>query len=425
MAKKYNYTKNGIQYFRKTKTIGHDKNGKAIKKEFYGDGEKDCLKKIEEYMNFIKKGVPENFFTVTIEQLMYTWLFEVLITSKKVASASFEKHETNYRLYIKDSQIGFLTVYDIVSMPIQLYYNTAYKDGIKIKLDNKVEIKKLTSNKIFDINKTLRKFFNWAISQHYLQENPCSLNIIEIPGDADGEEDEEEEGSNIQAFSDKEVKTILKNTNYEVGKDNTFNVSVHFDFITGVRKGELLGVKKKFVDLKKCTLKVRNTLGLVKVFETPQKFTRVLKLKRLKSPSSIRTVSFPKYFAEVLKLYFEEQEKKWKDNGLEFNDESLIFTTSTCKPIDNTNFSRAWKRFLTRIKIEYKKIHSIRDTYATLLIRKGAKIHDVKKLLGHSSITITEKYYIFVFPEDLEATAGLLNFLCHYTNLDIKKENIA
>lgn len=35
MAKKYNCTKNGKQYFRKTKTVGYDFNGKPIKKEFY------------------------------------------------------------------------------------------------------------------------------------------------------------------------------------------------------------------------------------------------------------------------------------------------------------------------------------------------------------------------------------------------------
>lgn len=415
MAKKYNYTKNGIQYFRKTKTIGRRADGTAIKKEFYGDGEKDCLAKVEEYMNFIKNGVPEDFFSVTLEQLMFTWLFDVLIHSISVASASFEKHETNYRLYIKDSQIGFLTIYDMVSLPIQRYYNAAYSEGIPVKNGNSEETtKKLSSAKIKDLNKTLRKFFNWAITQHYLKENPCSLNIIEIPGNADGEEDEDEEeleGNNIQAFCDSELNTIFKNIKYEKYRDNTFAVAVHLDFISGLRKGELLGVKKKFIDLEKCTIKVVNTLGRVKVFETATKYSRKLKLKRLKSKSSIRTINFPKYFKDILILYFNEQEKKYLKNGLKFDENSLLFTTDTCKPIDTNNFSRAWQRFLNRIHVNYKKIHSIRDTYATLLIRNGANIHDVKKLLGHSSITITEKYYIFVFPEDLEKTASLLDYL--------------
>lgn len=231
MAKKYNCTKNGVQYFRKTKTIGHDINGKPIKKEFYGDGEKDCLNKIKEYMNFLKNGIPDDFFSTTIEQLMHIWLFNVLISSKNVASASFEKHETNYRLYIKDSDIGFLTVYDIVSMPIQIYYNKLFNEGIpqkdnegKFKKDKngKIILKKLSSDKIYDINKTLRKFFNWTITQHYIQQNPCSLNIIEIPGNADGDEEELEEGDNIQAFSDNEVNIILESLKYQERKRQHF-----------------------------------------------------------------------------------------------------------------------------------------------------------------------------------------------------------
>lgn len=426
MAKKYNCTKNGVQYFRKTKTIGHRADGSPIKKEFYGDGEKDCNNKIEEYMSFIKNGVPADFFSVTIEQLMHTWLFDVLLTSINQGSASFEKNETNYRLYVKCSDIGFLTVYDIVSMPIQLYYNKLYKEGIikrnkegQIQKDKEGNIitKKLTSDKIFDINKTLRKFFNWAITQHYLKDNPCSLDVIEIPGNADGEEDEEgDEGNDIQAFSDSEIKIILDNLKYVEGKNNTFNVATYFDFVTGLRKGELTALKKKFVDLKRCTVKVRNTLRTVKVYENSEKFNRSLKLKKPKSTSSIRTVNFPKFFANILELYFIEQEKKWKSNGLEFNEESLIFTTDTCKPLDARNFARSWERFLNRIKVSYKKPHSIRDTYATTLIRRGALIHNVKKLLGHSSIIITEKYYIFVFPEDLEDTASLLNDFSNISN---------
>ena len=66
---------------------------------------------------------------------------------------------------------------------------------------------------------------------------------------------------------------------------------------------------------------------------------------------------------------------------------------------------------LKKLNITYKKFHSIRDTYATKLIRLGANITTVKELLGHSSIQITEKYYIFVFPEDRSETANLLNTL--------------
>lgn len=410
MAKKYNCEKNGIPYFRKTKTIGHDINGNPVKKEFYGDGEKDCDEKIKEYMQELEKGINMDTQKLTVEVAMYQWLFDVLLPSNDIKSSSFEKHEANYRNYIKGSKIGCIHILNAVPRPFQLYYNDLYKNGTNI-LDLKTEKMKhidVSSNKILDINKTLRAFFNYCIEQKYTSENPCTLKKIKIPGNADGLEDESElEGEDIQAFNDSELKIIKENCKYIKGKDNTFNVMVFFSLITGLRSGELRAVKRKFVS--KFLVKVRNTLKNVKVFDSSTNYHRELRLIKPKSKTSIRNVDFPENFWIILEDYFKEQEEKWKRNGLEFNDDSLIFTTESCKPIDNKNFTRAWGRFLNRIGIDYKKPHAMRDTYATNLISKGAKIHTVKDLLGHSSITITEKYYIYVFPENKSETANLLN----------------
>lgn len=413
MAKNYNCEINGIKYHRKTKTIGHDIDGKPIKKQFYGNGEKDSIRKIEEYTNKIRDGLNLDYEKTTVAQLMFEWLFSVLYVSREVKSSSFEKHEINYRLYIKNSEIGYLTVLDITSKAIQTYYKKLYENGIDYFDEKKKKIHRdVSSEKIFDINKTLRLFFTYCIENGYQKSNPCSLKKIKIPGNSDGDEiddDDDAWNEDIEVFNDEEIKLIKENIKYEDGKDNTFNVAIQLDLVTGLRKGELLGLKKKFVNLKLCKIKIRWTLKLVKIFTSSKEFHRELKLTEPKSKTSKRIVDFPKSLVPVLEKYFEEQEKKWKENGLEFNDDSLIFTTASCRPIDFSNFSRAWERFLNRIEVKFKKMHAIRDTFATFLIRRGAKIHSVKELLGHSSISITEKYYIFVFPEDKSETVNLLN----------------
>ena len=401
MAKKYNCTKNGIQYFRKTKTIGHKLDGTPIKKEFYGDGEKDCDKQIEEYMNKIKDGLKIDKDYITLEQLMREWLFDVMLPSKNVKSASFEKHECNYRHYIKDSEIGYLRISTITTKPIQLYYNKLYKNR---------EDKKISSEKIFDINKTLRLFFNYCVLEHYIKENPCSLTKIQIPGDADlAEDNEDSEEEEITPFCEEEVNKIIKNIKYQDNLENTFKVAVQLDLVTGLRKGELLALTKKDVNLDKCTLRIRKTLSLVKVFLDENNYYRELRLITPKTKTSIRTVHFPVNMKPILEKYFKEQELKHSKAGLEFNSDSLIFSTNTCKPIDPTNFSKAWQRFLKRIQLTHKKFHALRDTYAVSLVRRGAKILDVKELLGHSTIKTTEKYYLCAFPEDKTDAANLIN----------------
>lgn len=410
MAKKYNCTKNGINYFRKTKVIGHRSNGKPIIKEFYGDGEKDADKQIEEYMQKLKSGLNIEAESLTVEEGMHEWLFNVLLHSKNKKSASFEKHEGNYRNYIKGRKIGCIKVQNAVSYPFQKYYTEIYQKGIEY-IDTKTKKtihKEVSENKITDLNKTFRSFFSWCIKQKYTLDNPCSLENIDLPGNADGlEDDTDNEGSDIQAFNDNEVEIIKNSVIYKSGKNNTFNMLVQLDLVTGLRLGELLGLKKKF--LTKYIVKVRNTLKRVKVFESDTTWHNEVKLIRPKSNSSIREIPFPRLLWKNIDLYLEEQEEKWKENGLNFTDDSLLFTTEACKPINSANFNRAWKRFLKKINIDYKKPHSMRDTYATTLIHRGAKIHEVKELLGHSSIKITEKYYIFVFPDDKSKTVSLLN----------------
>ena len=190
MAKEYNCTKNGIPYYRKVKTIGHKSDGTPIKKEFYGDGKKDAERQVEEYMDKIKSGLNVNVANLTVEEGMHQWLFTVLIHSKNKKSATFEKHECNYRNYIKDRKIGYVKIQNAVSLPFQKYYNEIYEKGIDI-LDLKSNTRKhyeVSENKIFDLNKTLRSFFNYCIKEKYTSTNPCSLENIELPGNADGNE---------------------------------------------------------------------------------------------------------------------------------------------------------------------------------------------------------------------------------------------
>ena len=183
MAKKYNCTINGVQYFKKSKVIGHGISGKPIRKYFYGDGEKDADRQIEEFMNKLKSGLKIDVEALPVEQAMYQWLFDVHLHSKKIKSASFEKDECNYRNYIKCTAIGSLHVQNAVSLPFQRYYNELYTKGRRVYNEKTklFEYIKVSSNKIFDINKTLRAFFTYCIKEHYTLNNPCTLRNIEIP----------------------------------------------------------------------------------------------------------------------------------------------------------------------------------------------------------------------------------------------------
>ena len=394
MAVKTNYDKNGYKYYRLTKTIGHKIDGTPVKKEFLGKNKSEAEEKATKYINLIKKGLPFDFETITLDELMHSWLFNILYVSKNFKSSSFERYESIYRNYIKNSDISILPVYTLNSGIIQQYYNKLYDNG-------------KTTSQITNLNKLLRKFFNYCIDSDYLSKNPCLNRYITIPGNADEYCDNEDIENEISIFSDLEIKTILKDLDYK----NTLHIAILIASLTGLRMGEILALNNKNLDLENGIIKVKYTLSKTKVFDNKESSHWELKLQKPKTKSSIRQVNIPCNAINILKKYKEFQIQKYEKNNIKFNEDSLLFTTKLCKKIDKGNFRRAWRRFLKSKNIEYKRFHTLRHTFASMLFKNGATVLEVKELLGHSDSQTTEKIYIYVYPTSKQDSINKLNYL--------------
>lgn len=394
MAKKYNYVKNGIQYYRKTKTIGHDLNGNAIKKEFYGDGEKDCDNQIEEYMNNLKHGLPVNYEKVTLAMAMHSWLFDVLFHATDFKSASFEKHETNYRLYIKNSTIAILPIYNLVSLPIQQWYNSLYENGI-------------STNKVKDINKTLSTFFSYEITQNMLRYNPCTDKRIRIPGNSETDIESIDKDNTSLFLSDEEIGILTRNLDYS----NKLHVAIMLGLSHMLREGEILGLSRKYVDIENKNIKIRQILTKAKIFNKDGTYKRTLRISTPKSKTSIRTVPIAEDAIPVLKQHIKNQEKLFKENNKEWNEDSLLFLNSKLNLWDSKNFRVAWERFLNKIELPKYKFHILRHTGASLLFRQGARLEEVQEIMGHEDSEVTRKIYLHFHPDDKRDSINKLNYL--------------
>lgn len=69
--------------------------------------------------------------------------------------------------------------------------------------------------------------------------------------------------------------------------------------------------------------------------------------------------------------------------------------------------SRAWKRFLDRFNIDYKKFHALRHTYATKQFEGNTPLKTVSELLGHTDIYITANTYTHVLKEYKEKSMDI------------------
>ena len=194
-----------------------------------------------------------------------------------------------------------------------------------------------------------------------------------------------EDESKIETFSEEEISIILNNiTNPKL------KILVKFALGTGLREGEILALNKP--DIKNMETRVTKTLRNIKVFDDPDTYHYEFKITTPKTKKSIRKVPIPTELEKDLALLNKIRNEEKLKLGELYCDNNLLFPSTTGTYIDSRNLLRAWTRVFKNINVPYKKLHALRHTYATQLLKNGVQLLTVSRLLGHSSIKTTEIY---------------------------------
>lgn len=137
---------------------------------------------------------------------------------------------------------------------------------------------------------------------------------------------------------------------------------------TGMRKGEIYSLHWSEVDFaaRRITVKYSVTKG------------------RLTSPKNKRTRMVP--MTEDLGAAL----RAWRAASTH---EVLVFPSRSGRLVNGMNTANdALRRALERAELRHIRFHDLRHTFASLLVIKGTPLRHIQKLLGHSSISITERY---------------------------------
>ncbi len=127
---------------------------------------------------------------------------------------------------------------------------------------------------------------------------------------------------------------------------------------TGLRQGELLGLKWDDIDLEAGTLQVRRTLTAAKGGP---------RLAAPKTKGSRRRVSLTEVAAQALKGYLERQLAEIDRAGSLWQENGLVFASETGAPLDRRDItSRRFKLLLEGAGLPHFRFHDLRHTCATL-----------------------------------------------------------
>jgi integrase len=180
---------------------------------------------------------------------------------------------------------------------------------------------------------------------------------------------------------------------------------------TGMRSGEIFGLRWPDVDLTKGSLTVRNTL-----MEVSGKLT----LAEPKTPKSRRRIDLPQFVVEALSSHRAQSVREG------FASSPWVFCNSEGGPLRRTHFqSNHFKPLLASAELPPIRFHDLRHTSATLLLAAGVHPKIVQERLGHSQIGITLDIYSHVVPTMQLEAAGKLDVLMRTSETPSHLENRA
>lgn len=163
-----------------------------------------------------------------------------------------------------------------------------------------------------------------------------------------------------------------------------FGLALH----TGLRKGELLGLRWEDLDLDASTAVIRRTLQRTSAGG--------LTTLPTKTRASERRIALPARCAHSLQLHHEQQQREREAAGTTWQRDGHVFTTAQGRPIDPTNLTRAFTTLLRKAGLRRIRFHDLRHSTATLLLEQGVELVMIKELLGHAHIGVTATVYAHV-----------------------------
>ena len=253
---------------------------------------------------------------------------------------------------------------------------------------NKV-IESVSPRRLKNIRAVLSGILNDAYRDELINKNPLTL-VRTIKADK----------VEIKPFGIEEISLILENA------DGWIKNFLALAFFTGMRSGEMIGLKWSDIDFFKLEIDIKRSrkMGVD---------------GKLKTESSYRVIEILDSLLPYLKNQYQLTSSKNSYVFLNKDDEPLY----DIKRVRNTH----WKRVLEKSNLEYRTIYQTRHTFATIMLENGEDILWISHMLGHTDSSMTlSRYARYIKRENKKRGQFLKKELTPFgTEFDTEKVKVA
>jgi len=306
----------------------------------------------------IEKGVYRTRETTpAFEEVARAWLEHKRPNLRETTWSVYEGHVRNHFKALEGLKINRIT-----TATVEKFITDKQNEGMHLLTLRKVLV-------------ALNQVMAYAVRHRYLDHNP--VRDAERPR-GQGEVKQ----SKIRVLSPAEIKALV-----ECVESPKYRTMFMVAIMSGVRQGELLGLKWSDVDWENRQIQIQRTFNNQRWFDT-------------KSRTSNRRIDLGPATIAALKW--------WKSICPE-NTHGLIFPNGAGEPMNHNNLvTRHFFPALKAAGLPQIRFHDLRHTYASLLIEQGENVKYIQAQLGHSSPTVTLNVYAHLMkPTNQESACKL------------------
>ena len=321
-------------------------------KRYYFKTQREASRKHRETMAEVLRGSPLPDGRQRVAQFLTDWLEGV---RPSLRATTYKRYHLDVRRI--NATLGRMYLADLTPQVIQQFLNDLYAQG-------------LSARSVVHCRAVLRVALAQAESWNLIGRNPASEKRVKTP--------------RVQSRAAPEITPAGAMAIVDAFRDHPLEGLVITAIVTGLREGELLGMRWEDVDLDAGVLKVRHQL---------QRIDGQRLLTEPKSEMGRRAIPVPPFVVEALRKLRVRQLEERMIAGPRWQDTGHVFTSRVGTLLDASNVLHRFQRRLADAGIPRMTIHDLRHAAGALMEALAIPPRTRMEYLGHSQISLTMNTY--------------------------------
>ena len=350
-------------------TAGYDPvTGKQVFKNVLGKTQAEVKEKLKKALQLNEK----IDFTRTGKHTVSTWMEEWFENVCKI-KARPSSHQT-YRGYIDHHitpYIGKIPLEKLSTMDLQKLYRKLMSNGRVERIEAENQPKGLSAKTVRNINQVISSAMDFAVAQKIIPENPCKA--VALP---------KIEHKEMQTIPAEQLQVFLT----EARATGVYEM-YYIELATGLRRGELLGLKWSDIDFENSIIHV--TKSVEHIGDKPN-------IKGTKTDAGTRMVPL----LDDLKEFLLEQPNRVPQH--------YIISDDGTSPLTNRRYQTLYEHFRETTGASCTA-HQLRHSFATIAFESDVDAKAIQEIIGHKQLSTTMDIYTDFRKKSLQQAAEKLN----------------